>query len=304
MLRVHLVATMIFLAGWLGSSPNVIADELRVVREIDFPERLERPFALGWDGELLAVSALVPAGEGTLGTGFLRVDPADGSVASEFGLQGLPIRGGMTFDGTDFWTSSAGGYIDWVGVRYYNHIIEKWSGANGAQLESLSFHYSHMEPTGLEWDGTDLWLLDERRLIANDRSAIISRLDPNDLTVVESFPVPGTDLYGLAWDGSAFWTIDVGENAIYRFDSKGNVLAEFSAPDDDPRGITYDGKHLWVAGNAERKLYQLAVPEPSTCALLSIAAASVLISFGWRQRRKGSMALFTPCLCELEISTC
>ncbi len=294
MLRVHLVATMIFLAGWLASSPNVIADELRVVREIDFPERMERAFALAWDGELLAVSALVPAGEWTLGTGFLRIDPPGGSVASEFGLQGLPIRGGMTFDGTDFWTSIAAGWIDWVGVRYYSHTIEKWSGTDGTQLESITFEFSHMEPTGLEWDGTDLWLLDERRLIANDRSAIISRLDPNDLTVVESFPVPGTELYGLAWDGSAFWTIDISENAIYRFDSEGNVLAEFSSPVDDPRGITYDGKHLWVAGNddwpagnGEPKLYQLAIPEPSTCALLSIAAAGILISFGWRQGRKG-----------------
>lgn len=175
----------------------------------------------------------------------------------------------------------------------YSHTIEKWSGSDGVLVESVKFQYSQVLPTGLEWDGTDLWFLYERILTGTDGSDMIARLNSDDLSVGESFPVPGTELHGLAWDGSAFWSCDKEEDAIYQFDSHGNVLGKFSSPRDNPGAITFDGEYLWVTGNdwppgsGERKLYQLAIPEPSACALLSIAAASVLLGFAWCRRRRG-----------------
>lgn len=260
------------------------AGTLTVVREIDFPDKLRLGLDIAWDGQYLNVPGLVAFSDGSFGSGFLQIDPSDGSLASEFGLGGLPIRSGITFDGTDYWTSIATSYslvTSLGGDVVYAHVIEKWSGSDGSRLESFGFSFSSIQPHGLAWDGTNLWL-------ADDLNGLISRLDGNDLSVVESFPAPGTTVRGLTWDGSAFWTVDAAEDQVYRFDSAGNVLGTYSIPAGDQEGITYDGEHLWVVDNSHQKLYQLVVPEPSTCVLLGLAAITLAAMATRRGRKQGA----------------
>lgn len=67
--------------------------------------------------------------------------------------------------------------------------------------------------------------------------------------VVDSFPAPGSQTRGLAWDGSFLWNADAGDT-VYRIDPAGGTeLLSFYFPIDSAfGGITWssDGK-LWIA---------------------------------------------------------
>ena len=68
-------------------------------------------------------------------------------------------------------------------------------------------------------------------------------------TVVDSFPSPGNQTRGLAWDGSFLWNADA-EDTVYRIDpSTGEVVSSFYFPIDSAYGgITWGlDNSLWIA---------------------------------------------------------
>ena len=64
---------------------------------------------------------------------------------------------------------------------------------------------------------------------------------PPGWTIRRSIPAPEGELWGLAWDDSAWWTCDEGANAAIRFDAEGSVLRRVPLPLGAGRGLGYWG---------------------------------------------------------------
>jgi hypothetical protein len=48
-------------------------------------------------------------------------------------------------------------------------------------------------------------------------------------SIVNSFPAPGTNARGLAWDGNYLWCADASDNKVYKLNaSNGSILSSFS----------------------------------------------------------------------------
>jgi transglutaminase-like putative cysteine protease len=154
-------------------------------------------------------------------------------------------------------------------------------------------------PTGLAFDGQNLWL-------ADDFTDKIYKIDPQTGRVLSSFDSPGHHPEGLAWDGSCLWHIDSGERLMYKLDPEtgralsvlesnspnprdlawdgeyiwivdfrsdtllkvstvdGMMVQTFASPAAEPTGLTYDGKYLWVADRTEDRIY-LVDPADGLC---------------------------------------
>jgi hypothetical protein len=108
-------------------------------------------------------------------------------------------------------------------------------------------------PSGLTWDGANLWCTTFGTPEDGDR---LYRLDSVG-RVIASIPSPATGAEGLAWDGSALWLSDSLQGRIYRLDAAGAVLASFAYPGDWPRDLTWDGTSLWVADSKAGLIYRL-----------------------------------------------
>jgi hypothetical protein len=154
-------------------------------------------------------------------------------------------------------------------------------------------------PTGLAFDGKNLWLADN----FTDK---IYEISPESGKVLKSFDSPGHHPEGLAWDGRYLWHIDSGEKYMYLLDPEtgaalsvlesnssnprdlawdgeyvwivdyrkdilikvspedGMMVQNFPAPAGEPAGITYDGKYLWVTDRSEDRVY-LVNPSDGLC---------------------------------------
>ena len=69
--------------------------------------------------------------------------------------------------------------------------------------------------------------------------------------IIKSFPSPGPEPRGLAWDGNYLWCADFARGSIYKIDpSNGSILSSipFDILNSNWGGLTWsdDGK-LWVA---------------------------------------------------------
>ncbi|MFH1214403.1 MAG: transglutaminase domain-containing protein [Candidatus Neomarinimicrobiota bacterium] len=112
-------------------------------------------------------------------------------------------------------------------------------------------------PTGLEYDGQNLWLADRK----TDQLYCI---DKTNGKVVHQLPSPGYWPMGLAWDGKALWVSDNKDGKIYQVDPKsGLILKTVDAPGSSPRDLAWDGKYLWCADDGSDEIIQFS-PEDGT----------------------------------------
>jgi transglutaminase-like putative cysteine protease len=96
-------------------------------------------------------------------------------------------------------------------------------------------------PSGLAFDGKNLWL-------ADFKTDSLYALDPKDGRVVKAMEAPSYRPYGLAWDGSYLWIVDREESRIVQFDVKSGVcIWTIPCPVERPSGLAWDGKSLWLA---------------------------------------------------------
>ena len=107
-------------------------------------------------------------------------------------------------------------------------------------------------PTGLAWDGQNLWVSDE----GTNR---IYKLSLSSGEVLESFPGPGSSPQGLTWDGEALWVADPAMGRLYRVDVNTKaVLTSVKAPGEGiPLAIAWVEGQLWVADAPSQRIYQL-----------------------------------------------
>lgn len=144
--------------------------------------------------------------------------------------------------------------IPFIGFPYTGEVMQ-------------SFKAPGSYPSGLTFDGTNLWLAD----YGTDK---LYCLDPATGKVVRTLPSPAYWPEGLAWDGEALWNADVkgglplSENyagKVYRIDPEtGNVLKTIQAPSSTPRGLTWDGAYLWCVDNASDEVIQFSPDDGTT----------------------------------------
>jgi hypothetical protein len=156
-----------------------------------------------------------------------------------------------------------------------------------------SFASQGASPSGLTWDGTNLWNADfnsntNYKLDPSDGSLISSftsptggtnasdlawdgtnlwqagwdgfiyKIDPSDGTTLDTLAGPTTSLSGLTWDGTNLRLASSGTDLIYRVDpSDGTVLDSFASPGPVPRGLAWDGTNLWNADWSTELIYKL-----------------------------------------------
>ncbi|RLC59455.1 MAG: hypothetical protein DRI30_00505 [Chloroflexi bacterium] len=131
------------------------------------------------------------------------------------------------------------------GTLTYGTLVN--NGGTGAVISSIPTPAA--TPTGVTWDGTNLWHADRG-------TGLIYELDTSG-TVLSSFSAPGSSVRGLAWDGTNLWAIDDTSGTIYQLTTTGTVLSSFSAPGTGPRGLTWDGSNLWLSDTDTNTVYEL-----------------------------------------------
>jgi hypothetical protein len=113
-------------------------------------------------------------------------------------------------------------------------------------------------PTGLTFDGESLWLADRR-------SDLLYRIDPNDGHVIESLTAPGYQVEGLTTEGEFLWALDAERKAAFKLNRKTGIAEHSIAVRcSSPQGLAFDGEHLWVADIKRDRLYQISTEDGTT----------------------------------------
>jgi len=154
------------------------------------------PNGLAWDGSALWYAE-------SDGQRIYKLNPANGAVLRSFSSPG-PRPVGLAFDGTDLWccdtaTGFGSGFPDEI-----HHLTT--AGNLLATFPGIGDF-----PTGLAFDGRFLWHSD-------NVARTIYKLNPADLSVVDSFPAPGQYPNDLAWDGRYLWVVDNDTDMLYKYD--------------------------------------------------------------------------------------
>ncbi|MCK4545904.1 MAG: transglutaminase [Candidatus Eisenbacteria sp.] len=120
-----------------------------------------------------------------------------------------------------------------------------------------SFATPCSNPSGLAWDGRNLW-------VADWDAGWIYKVRSSDGSVRDSLKAPGFRPQGLAWAGEYLYVSDDLAGRIYEIDpGSGMVLANYETPGKGPAGLASDGETLWLADRVERTIYQL-IPHDGT----------------------------------------
>lgn len=195
------------------------------------PQRHEQPLGMTFAGESLFQIDWGSRSETTNNVVF-EIDPATGDVLDHFVTPGNVWD--ITFDGTYFW-----------GARRFGEIVQftDVDGDNDGIADIVSGPFTVSDYLrGIAWDGASLWTLDY---------SSIFQVDPDDGSILDSFSAPGSDPFGLTYDGHFLWTNAHAAGRTYQIDPEsGSVLRSFMTPyDQEPlaTGVAWNGKQLWMS---------------------------------------------------------
>ena len=120
-------------------------------------------------------------------------------------------------------------------------------------------------PSGLTWDGKNIWLTDWRK-------AQLYKIDPESGEILKTIPAPCFKPQGLAWGNGRLFVSDVQTfvneyqaGIIYVLDPEtGTVEASYTTPGRSPRDLGFDGQYLLVVDDKEDKVYKLNPDDGTT----------------------------------------
>ena len=172
-----------------------------------FPARAaEYAFGLDHDGSRLWGDTDVPEV-------IYSADEDDGSVlsffASPFGEDSDP--NGVVWDGSALWHSAF--FEDLVRVSTAGAVLDTIPSPGGTV------------PRDMAWVEGELWVVDAN---SNTEDGIY-RLDPADGRVIGYFQPTGATLsliYGLAYDGTSFWTTDINRSEVHRLSVNFKIFSD------------------------------------------------------------------------------
>ncbi|RLD61814.1 MAG: transglutaminase [Bacteroidetes bacterium] len=130
-----------------------------------------------------------------------------------------------------------------------------------------SFNTPENYPTGLCFDGENLWLADR----GTDK---IYCLNAETGKIIKQIESPAYWPMGLAWDGKYLWNADYRgrtdksedlDGMIFQIDpNDGTILKTLQAPSKSPKGICWDGKYLWCVDDRSDKVIQFNKDDGTT----------------------------------------
>jgi sugar lactone lactonase YvrE len=130
-----------------------------------------------------------------------------------------------------------------------------------------SFNTIGNYPTGICFDGNNLWLADRE----TDKLYYINSETGKLIREIES---PAYWPMGLAWDGEFLWNADYRgrtdksedrDGMIFKIDPKdGTILKTLQAPSKSPKGLCWDGKYLWCVDDRADKVIQFSQVDGTT----------------------------------------
>ena len=102
------------------------------------------------------------------------------------------------------------------------------------------------------WDGASIWTatLDGR----------IYKLNPVTGAVLKQFDGPGSQPWGMTFDGTSLWLVDFAEKRISKIDTAtGKELKTFATPDPvgGCKGVAWDGRYLNIMGWTTPVIYRV-----------------------------------------------
>lgn len=102
------------------------------------------------------------------------------------------------------------------------------------------------------WDGSAIWTA--------TLSGKIYRLNPVTGAILKQFNAPGSQPWGMTFDGKSLWLVDFAEKRISKIDTaSGTELKTFATPDPAGgcKGVAWDGKYLNILGWTSAVIYRV-----------------------------------------------
>ncbi|MBN2185220.1 MAG: transglutaminase [Candidatus Krumholzibacteriota bacterium] len=98
-------------------------------------------------------------------------------------------------------------------------------------------------PTGIAWNGTQLWIADRKTDSFNE-------IDPASGRILKSIDSPGYFPSGLAWKDGLLWSTDPSSAKIFATDAAtGHTVRTLDSPTPSPTGLAWDETGLWICDN-------------------------------------------------------
>ncbi len=195
-----------------------------------FDAPLGHPTGLAHDGGHLLVSE---------GGRIYRVTGA-GEVMGSFTAP-ADSGNGLGCDGTDLWLVNA------ADRTVYRSTLQ------GFVRDQFSLPLNFSSPAGLAFDGKHLWVGHYTY------THPIYRFDLSG-NIVGSVPLPELPT-GIAVDGETVWVVSDHTDTIYRIDPEGHLLNSFPSPGPQPYGLAFDGVNLWCGDLETGRIYQLPLTQ-------------------------------------------
>ena len=155
-------------------------------------------------------------------------------------------------------------YFELIKLDEENRTIKPYSAklypdSIGQVLETYILPSQVESVRGLGFDGKYFWIAD-----ADINNEKIHKLDPgNNFSVVHTFVSPGSGSllpWGVACDGKTLYIADGLQDAIFKSDTLGNILATLTSGGPLSTGLGYRTNELWNADLGDASVFP-AIPE-------------------------------------------
>ncbi|MBN1489371.1 MAG: PEP-CTERM sorting domain-containing protein [Phycisphaerae bacterium] len=202
---------------------------------------------------------------------FYVLDPSDGHVRATYPAPETWGGAGLAYDGQFLWGCAGGTEL---------RLFVKMDPRDGSVIQSYPLPVP--EPTGLTFDGTNLW-------VSQIDGYSIAEVDPETGSVIRTIEKEPYFSFDLAWDERAMWLTafergDPYQYYLYRIDPlTGATLAMYDGPSGGPTGIAIKDGLIYVASWWDNQIYVYAVPEPASLALGALGSMLVV-----RKRRRAA----------------
>ncbi|PYV45313.1 MAG: hypothetical protein DMG06_03000 [Acidobacteria bacterium] len=189
----------------------------------------------------------------------------NGRVIREFKTE-TDAGSGITFDGSALWIAST-----------YNCLLLKVDAQTGKTLHSFptpgagvvkwGSRDEHSKPTGahgLEYWRGEIW-------VAVPPSATVYVMNPENGSVLRSFPAPGVRPHGLGWDpDGSLWCTESNYRSFFKMSPKNGhiqkqVMLPPTAPEVNgtvvvPHGMTVWERQIWFCVAESGEVYRFPIP--------------------------------------------
>ena len=152
---------------------------------------------------------------------------------------------GLAFENSDLWISDRD-----------NHILQKVDTINGTVLSTIPTPDVAGWPSGIEWDGNNLWYNES----LYDTTYVLDTIG----TVVNKYKSFGNNPFALSFQNNYLWSSNTIVGEVYKIDTTNfTVVDTITAPGGAyPTGMAFDGQNLWIASNSSDSIYKMCFNEP------------------------------------------